>query len=88
VFALCSDTRFVQGAYGEAESIKLQDALIKEEEEAERLEDQRQAFRLAADREKKARKKVRRFHEDLRRLWGGEIKRRTLRFSRIVPPIF
>jgi hypothetical protein len=36
----------------------LQDALIKEEEEAERLEDQRQASRVAADREKKARKKV------------------------------
>ncbi len=48
----------LQGAYGEAESIKLQDALIKEEEEAERLEDQRQASRLAAEREKKARKKV------------------------------
>lgn len=48
----------MQGAYSEAESIKLQDALIREEEEAERLEDQRQASRLAAERERKARKKV------------------------------
>lgn len=49
----------MQGAHSEAESIKLQDALIREEEEAERLEDQRQASRLASERERKARKKVR-----------------------------
>ena len=47
-----------QAAHSEAESIKLQDALIKEEEEAERMEDQRQAARLAVERERKARKKV------------------------------
>lgn len=53
---------WLQAAHSEAESIKLQDALIREEEEAERLEDQRQAARLAADRERKARKKVRNPH--------------------------
>ena len=47
-----------QAAHSEAESIKLQDALIKEEEEAERMEDQRQAARMAVERERKARKKV------------------------------
>lgn len=47
-----------QAAHGEAESIKLQDALIREEEEAERLDYQRQAARLAIERERKARKKV------------------------------
>ncbi len=47
-----------QKALSEAESIRRQDALIREEEEAERLEDQRQAARSAADRERKARKKA------------------------------
>ena len=47
-------------AYNEALSLKLQDQLIREEEEAERLLDERQASRLAVEREKKARKKVER----------------------------
>lgn len=48
----------MQSAHNEALSLKLQDQLIKEEEEAERLSDERQASRLAIEREKKARKKV------------------------------
>lgn len=52
----CQDV--LQAAYNEALSLKLQDQLIREEEEAERLSDERQASRLAVEREKKARKKV------------------------------
>ena len=48
-----------QAAYCEAESIKRQDALIKEEEEAGKREDARSAARAATEREKKLRKKVR-----------------------------
>ena len=48
----------LEAAYCEAESIKRQDALIREEEEAGQLEGARTAARIAADREKKARKKV------------------------------
>lgn len=47
-----------KAAYCEAESIKRQDALIKEEEEAGKREDARSAARAASEREKKARKKV------------------------------
>ena len=49
----------LQVAYNEALSLKLQDQLIREEEEAERKLDERQASKLATEREKKARKKVR-----------------------------
>lgn len=50
----------LEAAYCEAESIKRQDALIKEEEEAGKREDARNVARAAAEREKKARKKERR----------------------------
>ena len=48
----------LQAAYCEAESIKRQDALIREEEEAGKREDARSAARAAVEREKKARKKA------------------------------
>ncbi|KAK9815093.1 hypothetical protein WJX73_007356 [Symbiochloris irregularis] len=50
----------LEAAYCEAESIKRQDALIREEEEAGKREDARSAARAASEREKKARKKERR----------------------------
>ena len=59
MFALSHIFAELEAAYCEAESIKRQDALIREEEEAGQLQGLRTAARLAADREKKARKKVR-----------------------------
>lgn len=49
----------LQVSYREAESLKRQEALIKEEEEQERLEDERTQARQAAEKERKNRKKVR-----------------------------
>ena len=58
MFALAHIYGELEAAYCEAESIKRQDALIREEEEAGQLEGARTAARVAADRGKKARKKV------------------------------
>ena len=58
MFALAHIFGELEAAYCEAESIKRQDALIREEEEAGQLEGARTAARVAADRGKKARKKV------------------------------
>ncbi|KAK9834319.1 hypothetical protein WJX81_006825 [Elliptochloris bilobata] len=59
MFAAAHIFAALQEAHSEAESIKRQDALIQEEEEAGRAEDARAAARAAAEREKKARKKER-----------------------------
>ncbi|EIE25137.1 MATH-domain-containing protein [Coccomyxa subellipsoidea C-169] len=59
MFAVAHVFSDLESAYCEAESIKRQDALIKEEEEAERLEDERAAARSASEKEKRARKKER-----------------------------
>ncbi|CAL8461898.1 g1429 [Coccomyxa elongata] len=59
MFAVAHVFNDLESAYCEAESIKRQDALIKEEEEAERLEDERAAARSATEKEKRARKKER-----------------------------
>lgn len=52
-------TESLEVAYREAESLKRQEALIKEEEEQERLEDERTQARQAAEKERKNRKKER-----------------------------
>ncbi len=49
-----------QAAFSEAESIRRQDALIREEEQHEAESDARAALKAAADRERRARKKQRR----------------------------
>ena len=58
MYALAHIFGELEAAYCEAESIKRQDALIREEEEAGQAEGARTAARMAADKEKKARKKV------------------------------
>lgn len=48
----------IQVAYREAESLKRQEALIREEEEAERLEEYRLQIKAQAERERRLKKKV------------------------------
>lgn len=52
---------FVKVAYREAESLKRQEALIREEEESERLEERRNQIKAQAEREKRIKRKVKRF---------------------------
>eukprot|EP00873_Tetraselmis_striata_P038610 jgi/Tetstr1/458874/TSEL_004382.t1 len=52
-------TESLEVSYREAESLKRQEALIKEEEEQERLEDERTQARQAVEKERKNRKKER-----------------------------